>query len=45
MKNIFILITLFYLSFQQNQKFVLLSNDIKNNEIIDKKNLHLLENI
>jgi len=37
MKNIFILITLFYLSFQQNQKFVLISNDIKNNEIIDKK--------
>ena len=37
MKYIFILITLFYLSFQQNKKFVLISNDIKNNETIDKK--------
>jgi len=39
MKNFFLFIILFYLSFQKNKnnKFILTSNDIKNNEIIDKK--------
>ncbi len=37
MKYIIILITLFYLSFQQNKKFGFISNDIKKNEIKDKK--------
>ena len=45
MKNIFILITLFYLSFQQNKKFVLILNDIKNNEIKDKKFTPVEENL